>query len=254
MRKAFTLIELLVVISIIAVLVGILLPALAAARNRAKQAQCMSNLKSIMQATYQYATESNGYLPFPNSNKLEKPPATWPTEWPGPGWLYQFSQTSGNTHGFVADNVKTGLLWYYISNPSIYFCPAFEPSMTQGGSPSGNVYVMTTYLMNAVVRGFGSTSVVPSFRVDAFHATDVSFWEPAMPSEGGNDWNDGCNEPTNGRTRRHLDGLSVACFDGHVEIWTNQQFDKEADPTGTQATRLWCDPRYADGGISMAGQ
>ncbi len=63
-RYAFTLIELLVVISIIALLVGILLPALGAARKTAQDAACKSNIRTIGQALHMYvADELDGYLP-----------------------------------------------------------------------------------------------------------------------------------------------------------------------------------------------
>jgi prepilin-type N-terminal cleavage/methylation domain-containing protein len=64
-RLAFTLIELLVVISIIALLVGILLPALGAARQTALDTQCKSNLRSLGQAVNMYATDDlDGRLPM----------------------------------------------------------------------------------------------------------------------------------------------------------------------------------------------
>lgn len=59
----FTLVELLVVISIIAMLIGILLPSLAAARNLAKQTQCASNLRQLSTIFHTFSTDHNGNMP-----------------------------------------------------------------------------------------------------------------------------------------------------------------------------------------------
>lgn len=62
-RFGFTLIELLVVISIIALLIGILLPALSRARDSSNSVFCLNNVRGIMSAEIQYANENKGLLP-----------------------------------------------------------------------------------------------------------------------------------------------------------------------------------------------
>ncbi len=103
---AFTLIELLVVIAIIAILAALLLPALSTAKERAKRAQCMSNLRQCGIALYLYA-QDNGRYP------IQRNPMTGcsytPTErvWTplsfGPAAEWEEVVKGGIMEGFKAD-------------------------------------------------------------------------------------------------------------------------------------------------------
>ena len=92
--KGFTLIELLVVMVIIALLVGLLLPALGRAKEEAQKTQCRSNLRQIGLAMEMYANDNRGYLPalYGQSGAYGalRRAKTWPAETrtpdPAPTW------------------------------------------------------------------------------------------------------------------------------------------------------------------------
>ena len=117
---AFTLIELLVVISIIALLVAILLPALSAARQLAQDAQCQSNQRQIAIAFESYAMDFDDYI-APSTTRFHS--NSW-AEWMGRGGYFGASERLTG-HRWGTNSPET-----FTSYPLLR-CPG-EPSVTPG--------------------------------------------------------------------------------------------------------------------------
>lgn len=139
-RGGFTLVELLVVIGIITILIALLLPALRAAREQAKQVQCMSNLRQLGMMAHNYVSISNGYFPIAKY---------------GDGDEWDFRVVTDAVTGVKL--VEPGILWLYKGTMKIQQCPSYE----QASSTATDPYTGYNYNVSFIGHGHGEAVFAP---------------------------------------------------------------------------------------------
>ena len=162
--RGFTLIELLVVISIIALLIAVLLPALSKARETAQQVQCLSNQRQVYIGLLTYAGDNDEQLSWQYWSNYAAPPAVKRS---GSG----YSDTP-NALGYL---LKGGYLGSPITDlgtedkPLVLKCPA-PASGAIFQRPTA--FTLTSYVYQSPhFQGNGSTSETASNRTDALRAS-----------------------------------------------------------------------------------
>ena len=212
-RKGFTLIELLVVTAIMAILAAMLLPALSQARERARSAVCMSNLKQVGIAFAMYKTDYNEYYPD-NPN--------WKTKL----WVYVSDDMRGKISKCPSRKQIPADKWFWgqgynigSSTPGIY--PGFVGRKEgQMRNLSGKILLLD---WGRPLDGRGGCNAGPPYSADGVLSPDL------MEISGGvtSYW---------AVVRIHSGGGNLLFGDGSVKWMRPEQYHSNADGTGAQGT------------------
>jgi prepilin-type N-terminal cleavage/methylation domain-containing protein/prepilin-type processing-associated H-X9-DG protein len=234
-RRGFTLIELLVVIAIIAILAGMLLPALAKAKAKTQGIKCMNSLKQLQLCWSMYALDNNQFIV---KNWLSHPQA----------WI---GGTVSSLPGATNENdIKNGKLYPYNGSVQIYQCSAANgsadlpnslktsPVMKRnrlvrnysmqgrmgGANAADSIYgaADTSWVLGPKYNQYRRDSDIANpgpaeamvFLDESKETVDDGYFAVKAPKEAG-----GENIWQNSPTARHNKGAGFSFADGHAEIW-----------------------------------
>jgi prepilin-type N-terminal cleavage/methylation domain-containing protein/prepilin-type processing-associated H-X9-DG protein len=222
----FTLIELLVVIAIIALLAAILFPVFARARENARKASCLSNLKQLGLGFTQYLQDYDGR--FPGAAQYQK----WGN---GGHWVagtngQSLTDGSGNyTPGQTVDTAN-GAIFPYVKSTQIFICPSNKDARQK----------LLSYTMNCAINGAMDASITESSSIilldDEASNNDGYFYAVNNPNS------------TDQMTKIHNGGGNLLFCDGHAKFYQFDAFPVN-NANGVLKSRTSGSPRFYDLGL-----